>query len=70
MRMPGDLHMLTLRVIRAIAHHDPDLRKPEVEALILQACKGAYTAGISEMQEPIKLWEEGPREQEEDHGSS
>ena len=65
MRMPGDLHMRILEALRAIAFYDPDMRKPEIEGMILRVCKESYTAGIIEMQEPIKLWEDV---KEDDHG--
>ncbi len=58
MRMPGTLHMAIVQVIRRIALSNADLRNSHTESLILTACQEAYRAGVIEMQEPIKIWED------------
>jgi hypothetical protein len=50
--------MVIVQVIRRIALLNADLRNPNTEMLVLTACQEAYRAGVIEMQEPIKIWED------------
>jgi len=60
MRLSPELEMTIIQAIRRVAHECSDLKNPEVERLLVTICRESYRAGVCEMQEPIKLWEEGP----------
>lgn len=60
MRMPSELEMTMIQAIRRVAAVDANLKNPEVEHLLVTICRESYRAGVCAMQEPIKLWEDGP----------
>ena len=60
MRLPPELEMTIIQAIRRVAVEDSNLKNPEVEALMITICRESYRAGVCAMQEPIKLWEDGP----------
>jgi len=64
MRIPPELEMSIIQAIRRVAKEDTNLGNPQVEALMVTICRESYRAGVCAMQEPIKLWLDGPGEKD------